>query len=92
MTPLRIRVPDEQIGGLVGDDCEEVPVLVPSEADAHPGEADLVEDLGVTAVDVHNLYTNEMNHCHLCLKMYKNKSRVKAHYNCEIMYSYVLCL
>ena len=37
-----VRVPDDQVGRLVGDDGQQVAVLVPPEAGAHAGERDLV--------------------------------------------------
>ena len=66
LAPLRVRVPDEEVGGLVRDDGQEVAVLVPPETDAHPGQTDLVQDLGVAVVDVHNLRSFLLRTVRLC--------------------------
>ena len=36
-----MRVPHDQVGRLVGDDGQQVPILVPAEAGAHPGQGHL---------------------------------------------------
>ena len=42
-------IPNNQIGRLVGDDGQQVPVLVPAEAGAHPGQGHLESDKCVEA-------------------------------------------
>ena len=44
-----VRVPDDQVGRLVGDDGQQVPVLVPAETGAHPGQGHLESDRCVEA-------------------------------------------
>ena len=52
LAPPGVGVPDEHVGRLVGDDGEEVAVLVPAEADAHARQPHLLHHLGVPVVDV----------------------------------------
>ena len=52
LAPPGVGVPDEHVCRLVGDDGEEVSVLVPAEAAAHARQPHLLHHLGVPVVDV----------------------------------------
>ena len=55
LTSLGVCVPDQEICALVRDDSQEIPIFIPSKTAAHSGQADSIEDLGMTVVDVHHL-------------------------------------
>lgn len=55
LAPLAVGVPQEEVGRLVGYGRQEVAVLVPPKAAAHPRQPDLVDNLRVPVVDGHQL-------------------------------------
>ena len=55
LAALSVGVPDEEVCALVSDHSQEVAVLVPAEAAAHPGQSDSIENLRVTVVNVDHL-------------------------------------
>ena len=47
-----VGVPDQEVGGLVRDDGQQVAVLVPAEAGAHPGQSELLHQVGMSGEQI----------------------------------------